>query len=651
MTRVLGPPPRRSGVLAAMWDAVAALILSPILLVSLCCDGEGVSDRLPTDVRGAPVSVDLSAQAALLQERDETGPDAGAVSGKERRPAERIEIAPGGRLDFYFRVPRAPALTLDALEGAVARLRVVVHPAGGGERTVGELVSPGGFQALPLPDESGGIVRLSVVDERTGGEGETAILVRPVVRSTTAERPHPAPAGRRAGRSAGTRRPHIIVYLVDTLRADHLGTYGYPRLTSPAIDRFADRATLFENAYAQSSWTRPAVASIFTGLAPRFHSTNRRDDGLPEQAETLAEILLRAGYRTAGFITNGNVGSDFGFDQGFGRYRVMSERNAAELHPLSDRVNRRVFRWLRRRAKDDHAPFFLYVHTTDPHSPYVTPPGYRAPFELRRGSPPSAAQHQALKRLADAIDPRFGPEVRTLDPGSLAWMHGLKGGVIQASAERATEVGDLYDAEISFNDASFGAFLNELEHLGFYENSLVVFTADHGEEFFEHGNWEHGTTLYGEQMRIPLIVKFPGQQRGRRRVGLAQQIDLLPTVLEVAGLAATGGHAGASLVGDGDGAPRAAFSYLDLDGIRLESVVDGRYKLIVGRSSTPTAELYDLVADPGETDDLFAERPTVAAYLELLLAEHRASRTTLAPSAATAAPELERKLKALGYLR
>ena len=618
-------------------------------LLALSCNSEqhGTGER---NLREEQVVVDLATQAALSRGRlgaRALGGTAGATPGGPSAAADRVEMAPSGRLDFYFRLPRAAALTLDAVEGAAARLRVTLRPAGGRERSVGQLVSPGGFQALRLPGERGRIVRLSVVAEGDGRGSDGAVLVRPAVRSP--KRPPAAASARPAGR-ATARPPHVIVYLVDTLRADVLGAYGDPRGLSPAIDRFAERATLFEKAYAQSSWTRAAVASIFTGLGPRFHGANRRDDALSEDAETLAEILHRAGYRTAGFITNGNVGPQVGFAQGFGRYSVLGERDLAELHHQSDRVNERVFSWLGRRAEVDDHPLFLYIHTMDPHAPYAPPPAYRPPFAPRAGPRPSAAELGDLERLAGGIDPRFGANVRSVAPGSLAWLQALHSGLLAVSPERVAELEDLYAAEVAFNDASFGAFVAELERLGLYEDALVVFTADHGEEFFEHGGWEHGRTLYDEQLRIPLIVKFPGQRRGRSRADPAQQLDLLPTVVEVAGLATAGEPAGVSLVAGGDGAPRAAFSYLDLDGIRLESVVDGRYKLIVGSSSTPTAELYELAADPGETDDQFAARPTVAAYLEVLLAAHRASRTPLVPPPAAVAPRLQRKLKALGYL-
>jgi len=405
---------------------------------------------------------------------------------------------------------------------------------------------------------------------------------------------------------------NVILISMDTVRADHLGAYGYERDTSPNVDAFAADAVVFENAVSQSSWTLPAHGSMMTGLYPGrldvTHYPARRK--LPEGVDMLAEQLKAAGYATAGFTGGGFVSAHFGFDRGFDIYSSDGRRFE---HNIDE-----ALAWL---ELNKDRRFFLFFHGYDAHRPYFSHAVDKKALELSDRSP-------VEKRGFCVRGNRQRPGPRTLEA-----------------------IVRFYDASIHMGDRYVGRLLDALREHGLMDESVVLVTSDHGEEFFEHGNWEHGTTLYGEQMRIPLIVKFPGQQRGRRRVGLAQQIDLLPTVLEVAGLAATGGHAGASLVGDGDGAPRAAFSYLDLDGIRLESVVDGRYKLIVGRSSTPTAELYDLVADPGETDDLFAERPTVAAYLELLLAEHRASRTTLAPSAATAAPELERKLKALGYLR
>ncbi|HEX7186541.1 MAG TPA: sulfatase [Thermoanaerobaculia bacterium] len=431
-----------------------------------------------------------------------------------------------------------------------------------------------------------------------------------------------------ACRPAEERRPDVIVYLVDTLRADHLGCYGYPRATSPSIDAFAAESILFEDAVAQSAWTRPAVTSLLTGLDPRSHGVQERLDGLPESFDTLPEILRREGYQTAAFVSSAVITAKFGFDQGFDVFRQRVKETIEPERPTSEWVNEEALRWLDRRRPD--RPFFLFLHTLDPHMPYRPPEPHR-------------------RRLAPDADPRAG---------RLEQVVALRDGLRPASARDRKEIAALYDAEIAGNDAAFGRLVADLRARSLFDPLLLVFVSDHGEEFFDHGGWEHGATLYQELVHIPLLLKLPrGAGAGRRIGDTARQVDVLPTVLDVLGGEIPERIQGRSLLPLLQASPRRpvpAFSFLALDGRRIESAVVGNRKLIhtLAHDRRPAGvELYDLVADPGERRNLAAADPAAVQGLSWLL--ERRARIGAPPQAPPVSldPELEEQLRALGYVR
>ncbi len=431
-----------------------------------------------------------------------------------------------------------------------------------------------------------------------------------------------------ACRPAAERRPDVIVYLVDTLRADHLGCYGYPRETSPRIDAFATESVLFEDAMAQSAWTRPAVASLLTGLDPHSHGAQDRLDGLAESFDTLPEILRREDYQTAAFISSAVITAKFGFGQGFDTFRQRVKETIEPERPTSEWVNAEALRWLERRDPD--RPFFLFLHTLDPHMPYEPPEPFR-------------------RRLAPDADPRAGRVEQVV---------ALRDGQRPTTARDREEIPALYDAEIAGNDAAFGRLVAELRARGLYEPLLLVFVSDHGEELFDHGGWEHGATLYQELVHVPLLLKLPRGAGAGRRIGeTVRQIDVLPTVLDVLGGEIPRGIQGRSLLPllqTPSRRPPAAFSSLDLDGRRIESAVLGRRKLIhtLAHNQRPVGlELYDLASDPGERRNLAAADPAAVRGLSWLL--ERRERAGAPPKAPPVAldPELEEQLRALGYLR
>jgi arylsulfatase A-like enzyme len=364
--------------------------------------------------------------------------------------------------------------------------------------------------------------------------------------------------------------PLAIVYLVDTLRADHTNPYGYERDTTPELLRFADDAVVFDQAVAQASWTKPSIASLFTSLLPGKHHVIQLSDSLQAGHLTLAEVLWQKGYTTGAVIANSVIYSEGTlFEQGFDFYRgVHGARDRpskiVEAAPLIDAA----LDWLDTRRG---LPAFLYVHTMDPHVPYTPPP----PFD-RKYSP-----HPLPDR--PAADPRVD---------------------YQEPADRERLMAQ-YDGEIAYGDREFGRFMRGLKERGLYDRALIVFLSDHGEEFQDHGQWLHGRSVFDELVRIPLIVKFPGNRdAGRRIAQQVQEVDVFPTVLEELGLPVPSAPAiigrPLSSVTRGEAADIPAVSEISHRGYVAYGMRTGKDKY-VERFSPKSDELYfDLLRDPRE---------------------------------------------------
>ncbi len=548
----------------------------------------------------------------------------GAGSGAPRALADRglLHLPRGSRVDYFLELEPGSALRAEEWNFGGGRLRVSVETDGAPAREVAAIARPPGRRGIDLGVEAAAAAKLSLVAEAGGGEGGDGVtLLAPAIWAPAEPAPRAAASGPAPAADAGPqRRPHLLIYLVDTLRKDHLGCYGYPRPVSPRLDAFAESAVVFDNAIGQSSWTRASVASLFTGLWPRSHGAIGRRDRLAPEAATLAEALSAAGYRSAGFISNANVDRRLGFGQGFEEYSAWRGG--------SNDINLPVFRWLE--GLDPEAPFFLYVHTKDPHDVYAPPE------EFRRRLAPEA---EAFYREHIAGKPR-----------RQAW---------PSDPETIRHLLALYDAEIAYNDSSFGDLLDFLEARGLLDSTLVVFLSDHGEEFFDHGGWNHGKNLHAETLDFPLVVKFPGQRAPRRVAAPVQHIDVLPTILEYLGLPAPPGVEGVSFLdlalGEG-GAPAGpappVYSHLHLDGPPYASIVDGEWKLIQRRAEGAGffSLLYRWKVDPRETEELSAKLPVRAAVLAAKLEEKLAEASRIEPQEIELDPDLERELKALGYL-
>jgi len=579
-----------------------------------------------------------------------------------------LRLSRGSRVSLFEEVTAGDELVLGELTalGSGARLLVEVEAQSGGilDSHIFEADS-GPPPPLPLPAThqpvrlSLSAIRLAAdhavpawretLGQWLGGESAGVLVPLAVVMGTEevmgTENRAADSASLANASEAGTevRRPNIIIYLIDTLRADHLSLYGYPRPTSPRIDAFSHDAVVFTQARAQTSWTRTAVVSLFTGLLPQAHGVNRREDALAPSLETMAERLGGEGYSTLGFITNGNVSDSFGLEQGFDHYQYLRESSDRwSVHQLSDRLNWWVFKWFEDRkiripgSDAGHEPFFLYLHSTDPHGPYT---------------PPEPFYHLFAAHVDRAV-------------GQIDNVHAISTGRKNAPPGTANDFIDLYDAEIAFNDHQFGLLLDRLKAEGLYDSTLIIMLSDHGEEFFEHGDWEHGKTLYDEQLHIPLVVKLPhGEGAGMRIDAPARQIDVLPTLLDYLGMEIPSSLDGRSLLPllESEGASAevpVSLAYLLLGKRHLDSATGRGYKLIRDLSKDRGGrqeELYRLAEDPGEQHDVGTTERVAGGFLRQALEELRRDlrlrSREVAPEKAEISEELRQQLEALGYVQ
>ena len=476
---------------------------------------------------------------------------------------------------------------------------------------------------LPLGGRPGEIVRLHV---DAGGGG--AVRLDRLVLETPRGPPLGAPGPRHS-------RPHnVILYVIDTLRADHLGCYGYARDTSPRLDALAREAVLFEDAQAQASWTRPAVASLLTGVTPLRHGAVRLRSALGDHVPTLAEILRAKGWATAAWVTNMNVSPHWGFARGFDRYEYLEEdTREGRVYVPAATIQEAAIGWIRERRDQ---PFFLYLHASDTHGPYTPGDPWRERFEV--GTPPVVTSSAALAVQA------------VMQKGR------------QASAADVEWLKSLYDGEIAELDASIGAFVEQLRALGTLDRTLLVVVADHGEEFHDHGALSHGRTLHRELLQVPLLVRFPGGAHGGTRVGaLVQHVDVFSTILEQLGVPVPDGVDGRSLLArvTADGAPdpdALAVSHTWLGQAELVSTTAPDWKVIVRRQGARRArpgvaksvEIYDRANDRDERANVAADQALLGAWAQQELGAR--TRQVAAAVERPVSPETEQKLRALGYV-
>ena len=442
-------------------------------------------------------------------------------------------------------------------------------------------------------------------------------------------------------------RPNILVLLMDTLRADRLGCYGYGRATSSVVDRLAARGTLFTRCYAPSDYTQASTASLFTGQYPLAHGYVNSDYVLEDANLTMAEIFGDAGYTTAAFIANGLAGRKYRMDQGFYEH---FEKNRASAFELAEAAREFIGR---QSAAGDH-PFLAYVHFLDVHDPHRIPP---ADFH-RLADPATFAFDMQDSLLLETMVMR-------------AWWSAVQNwrdepGHQGEVARYFEDYSDLYDSSIAYWDEAVGAILKALAENGLDRTTVVVVTSDHGEQLLEHGFFGHANSGYDAGLHVPLVIFDPREDGSGRRISRpVSLIDVLPTLLAQAGIPAPEQVQGRSLwpfsraefpAGPEDA--RAIYSEGTFFANRpvstlIQTLQDGRWKLILDRLRD-SKELYDLDRDPGETRNLFETEADVAARLYGELRQHYNRNLDIfnarQRSEADRTAEKLRELRSLGYV-
>jgi len=474
---------------------------------------------------------------------------------------------------------------------------------------------------------------------------------------------------------------NLVVVVLDTLRPDHLGCYGYARPTSPNLDRLAGQSAVFEQAQTSSPWTAPALLSLMTSLHPSVHQVHDfpNPGRMSEGVTTLAEVLRQAGYETAAFTEGGYAKGEFGLDQGFDHYppnegdELSNVSNLTHPSRLASNLDR-TLEWLR--APRDR-PFFLFFHTYEAHGPY------RAPQEFIRRLRPTWDEAVEHARVREAIE-RWNTS-REIDRDGLILLevhqhHCALDGQPAIEHEQALRarlaslreegapfppevlalVRDLYDAEIAYLDSELERLWKELDALGLSDDTVVVVTSDHGEALGEHGRIGHGTVLHEELMRIVLLVRAP--RVAPQRVGqLACSVDVMPTALELSGVPLPASPLqGRSLAPLLNGSKQdLTFAYgtaVTRPGQEMSwhALRSGPWRYVAD-DSEGRRWLYDLRSDPGEERDVLAERSEIAERLAILLASRlRADqllrRDVEAASKGELDPDMLRELRGLGYV-
>jgi uncharacterized protein (TIRG00374 family) len=443
--------------------------------------------------------------------------------------------------------------------------------------------------------------------------------------------------------SGSTGVGNLLLVVVDTLRADHLPSYGYARGKTPALDRFAEDALRFDAAYANASWTRPSFASLLSGRFAASHRTIGKSDALPDEVITLPEALRAAGYQTFGVVTNFNIAPYFNFHQGFDSYTYLEPTFALG-------------------ANDAGAKLLLIE-------------GLRHQLEMSRARSNTVAVGSAYQDAACVtgavlrqLDHR-GPKLffmlaAYMDPHDPYYPHPYDGTAYSRAAHPRPKADEtqhlvhLYDGEITFWDEHFGSLVRELKARGLYDGLTIVVTSDHGEEFYDHGGFWHGSTLYDEALHVPLFVKLPEQRLAGTVVRhMVQSIDVMPTLLELARVSVPPAVQGHNLLRGHDRVLAEESHEGNVESALRMSRTGSEVKLIRANVSNPRGvaprELYQVDRDPHEQVNMVDEEPdlarTVDEELERALreaAEGRAAQSRV--DVATDITAVER-LRALGY--
>ncbi len=540
-----------------------------------------------------------------------------------------VVLAPGVQVDWFIEVPEDGTLVfgsgLGSQSAGILALEISSDGSAGSAKRI-DIGAAWNDQQVSLSRLAGDIARL-----RFRNEGTTDLALSDVR------------VVRRMGEVVTIDEParNVIVLLIDTLRASKVQAY-YPktRVKTPTIDAFASQGTLFERSQTPENWTKPAVASVLTSLHPATHKTKQDASKLPKSALMLSEVYQKAGFKTASFIANGYVSNAFGFDQGWDHYTnyIREARNTNASNVFGEAQG-----WI---EKNKDGRFFVYIQTIDPHVPYDPPAKFLEMYD------PAPYDGQVKNRRTHLMldDAKKNPK---------------KYAFTKRDKER---IEALHDGEISYHDEYFGKFLDKLHELGLDENTIIVVTSDHGEEFQEHGSWGHGHSVYQELLGVPLLFRWSGVIPANTRIApVVSTIDIGPTVLEATGVPIPEKFEGRSLLGfmrgDWPAAPYVAFS----DFLEHRRVIrGGDWKMIIRGNLSQV--MFDLGNDYWEKKELDGSKhPIAQRYLrtlhgQFLGAENRGhwlaasvsssgkQKPGLTEEKQEMTPELCRQLVALGYI-
>ena len=435
------------------------------------------------------------------------------------------------------------------------------------------------------------------------------------------------------------RAPNVILITLESLRPDHVGCYTGPKATTPALDAFARESMVYEKAYSVTSWTLAAHASIFTGLYPTAHQAVGPIDKLHNSYETLTEILAKRGYQTAGFSSGPYLRKTHNLTQGFEYYDEESS-SIKHVDAHGDVTNPHMLASITsflEQKQDRNRPLYLFAYFWDPHYDYIPPAPYNREF--------------------------VGPDAEFCDVTEFGLKQKIHPG---SSLAQLAYVKSQYDGEIRWTDEHLGRLFQLLRDKGLWDDTLIVVTSDHGEEFFEHGSKGHKNNLFVESVHVPLIVKYPRGTETGRDSRLASLVDVLPTILEVTDTPVEIPMHGRSLLKSDP--PAARDIYFELQSVwyhqrdgRTEvekreflAIQQGDYKLISEPGARQTA-LYNVREDPGEQKDLLPGARTHAQVLLNQLQEWQAQMALTRSffevgDEGTLSPEELERLRSIGYL-
>ncbi|MGE0785340.1 MAG: sulfatase [Sandaracinaceae bacterium] len=570
-----------------------------------------VIDGAATDDAGSFVAPEWDTMQAAVE-----------LGGVERRA---LAFRAPTTMSYYFEVPERASLVfgLGGEGGSGLQASIRITPEGGEPNEIFHANASAGWrdQSLNLAPYAGQVVRLDLI-ARGQGAGRVAFST-PAIMSpplSIASRPQPI--------------RNVVVLLIDTLRATRLRPYNpASRVQTPAFDRVAHGGVLFEQAQSAENWTKPSCASVLTGLSPMTHGATTSEARLPESAEMLSEALDSAGFATGSFIANGYVSDRFGFDQGWDSYNnFIRDGRSTEAEDVFEQAGAFI-------EQHRNERFFVYIQTIDPHVPYDPPAEYLARYDATDYHGP--------------VSPRQTPDL----------LESAKRGRVTFSDADRRRLEALHDGEISYHDTHFGNFLQRLSALNLSDDTLLVITADHGEEFGDHGSWGHGHSIFQELIGVPLVFYMPGRiPEGRRVEHTVSTMNIAQTVMDLTGVRGMQHAEGRSLVpdllGDVPTGPQAAFT--NFQDIR-RVVRAGRYKLVV--RANHSAVMFDLQADPQERNERpVHELPIAGRYTRILLGQYLGAQnraqwlqgqqeqgTALEAEQAVMDDTIREQLRALGY--